>query len=53
MYTLRVKPVRLLLADDTEMIRRAVRRVIEETCDGVQVVGEERRRNCRELRCAE
>ena len=30
----------MLLADDTAMIRRAVRRVIEDTCEGVRVVGE-------------
>jgi DNA-binding NarL/FixJ family response regulator len=35
-----VKTVRLLLADDTEIVRRAILQVVAEVCDGVQVVGE-------------
>jgi len=40
-YTRRVKKsVRLLLADDTEIVRRAILQVVAEVCEGVQVVGE-------------
>jgi DNA-binding NarL/FixJ family response regulator len=35
-----VKTVRLLLAEDTEIVRRAILQVVAEVCDGVQVVGE-------------
>jgi DNA-binding NarL/FixJ family response regulator len=33
-------PVRLVIADDTELIRRAVSHVITDCCPGVEVVGE-------------
>jgi two-component system, NarL family, response regulator DegU len=36
------KPVRLVIADDTELIRRAVSHVVMECCPGVEVVGEAR-----------
>lgn len=35
-----MKTVRLLLADDTDFVRRAILQVVAEVCDGVQVVGE-------------
>jgi DNA-binding NarL/FixJ family response regulator len=42
-YTRRVKkPVRLLLADDTEIVRRAILQVVADVCEGVQVIGEAR-----------
>jgi hypothetical protein len=34
------KPVRLVIADSTELIRRAVTHVIKDCCPGVEVVGE-------------
>ena len=40
-YTRRVKKtVRLLIADDTEIVRRAILQVVADVCSGVQVVGE-------------
>jgi DNA-binding NarL/FixJ family response regulator len=40
-YTRRVKKtVRLVLAEDTDIVRRAILQVVAEVCDGVQVVGE-------------
>lgn len=35
-----MKTVRLLLADDTDIVRRAILQVVAEVCNGVQVVGE-------------
>jgi DNA-binding NarL/FixJ family response regulator len=35
-----VKTVRLLLAEDTEIVRRAILQVVADVCDGVQIVGE-------------
>jgi DNA-binding NarL/FixJ family response regulator len=35
-----VKTVRLLLADDTDIVRRAILQVVAEVCHGVEVVGE-------------
>jgi DNA-binding NarL/FixJ family response regulator len=35
-----IKPVRLVIADDTELIRRAVSHVVADCCPGVEVVGE-------------
>jgi pilus assembly protein CpaE len=34
------KTVRLLLADDADIVRRAITQVIAEVCEGVQLVGE-------------
>ena len=39
-FTTAMKPVRLTIADDAEVIRQAVRRVISSFCPGVEVVGE-------------
>ena len=40
-YTRRVKKtVRLLIADDTDIVRRAILQVVADVCEGVQVVGE-------------
>jgi DNA-binding NarL/FixJ family response regulator len=34
------KTVRLLLADDTDIVRRAITQIVAEVCDGVELVGE-------------
>lgn len=34
------KTVRLLIADDTEIVRRAILQVVADVCEGVQIVGE-------------
>lgn len=34
------KTVRLLIADDTEIVRRAILQVVADVCDGVEIVGE-------------
>jgi DNA-binding NarL/FixJ family response regulator len=40
-YTRRVKKtVRLVIAEDTDIVRRAILQVVADVCDGVQVVGE-------------
>jgi len=37
-----MKPVRLVIADDTKLIRRAVQHVVIDCCPGAKVVGEAR-----------
>lgn len=40
-YTRRVKnTIRLVIAEDTDIVRRAILQVVADVCDGVQVVGE-------------